>query len=67
VFGYLHGNLLNLPYQGVLGLVLAWTFIRNACLAGAREVQGILSGFVSSAMVHAMYNFTVLLMAVDMR
>lgn len=66
IFGYLHGNLLNLPYQGVLGLVLAWTYIRNACLVGASDVGGILSGFLSSALVHAMYNFTMLVMAVDM-
>jgi membrane protease YdiL (CAAX protease family) len=53
VFGILHGHVLNILIQGVVGVILGYLYLRN--------YRSDLTSYLSCVAVHMMYNFTVLM------
>ena len=55
IFGWMHGSPLNVFIQGFVGLMLGWLFVKNYSSQWA--------AYFSCVIVHALYNFTVIMTA----
>ena len=53
VFGLAHGHPINVFIQGVVGLCLGWLYLKNS--------ESQMTSYLSCVMVHAAYNFTVMM------
>ncbi len=54
IFGWAHGSPLNVFIQGFVGLMLGWLYLKNNTSQWA--------SYISCVIVHAAYNFTVIMM-----
>jgi len=52
-FGWAHGSPLNVFIQGAGGMILGWLYLKNS--------RNQLTSYLSCVIVHAMYNFTVVM------
>lgn len=48
IFGFIHGNIINVYIQGVLGIFFAWVYLKNNF------------SLISSITAHAIWNFLIL-------
>lgn len=52
IFGYVHGSIFNIFFQGVLGLILFWVYYKEY-----KSTQSIWKALLASSLVHMIYNY----------
>ncbi|MFA5934219.1 MAG: CPBP family intramembrane glutamic endopeptidase [Candidatus Paceibacterota bacterium] len=56
IFGWMHGSVINILFQGVSGMLLAWVYLKNR----GPGLQKINYGYCSAVIAHFLWNVMVI-------